>query len=413
MNAGASIGLADFSARVRADFPFLQRKIHGKGNIYLDNAATTQKPAMVIESVVDFYTHHCANVHRGIHTLSQEATSLLEAARQRTADFIHAQPNEIIFTAGTTAAINMVAHAFNQKHLDGQAIIVSVMEHHSNLLPWMDLCKRKNMRLLVAEVNEAGELSLDQIEEFLKNNQVALVCISHVSNTLGTVNPVKELVHLAHRYGSEILIDGAQAVMHQSPDMKDLKADYYCFSGHKMFGPSGIGVLYVNAALADHFPVYQHGGGTIKEVSLDAVTYAEGPARLEAGTPNIEGIIGLGAAISYIEKTGKENIQRRENELLLYCLEIIRSFPELKILGSPSHRSGLISVYSDRFHPSDLGTLLDQQGIAIRTGHHCTQPLMKRFGIAGTARFSFAAYNTEEELDVLNKALHKALSMLL
>ncbi|MEY4109884.1 MAG: Cysteine desulfurase, SufS [Bacteroidota bacterium] len=402
-----------FAQRVRSDFPFLKRTINGKPCVYFDNAATTQKPQSVIDIVADFYTHHCANVHRGVHTLSQEATLMLEGARKKTADFIHASTDEIIFTSGTTASINMVANAFAERDLRGKSILVSRMEHHSNLLPWMELCKKKDIGLIVADFNENGELSLEQLKELFRSNDVALVCITHISNTLGTINPVEDICSIAHDYGAEVLIDGAQAVMHASPDMQKIPADYYCFGAHKMFGPSGVGVLFVRKEKVENFPVFHHGGGTITEVRLDHVSYASGPARLEAGTPNIEGIIGMGAAIDFINELGRDSILSHEQCLFDSAIKMLQEFPELKILGGAKNRCALISVYSPRFHPSDLGTLLDQQGIAIRTGHHCTQPLMQHFGIPGTARISFAAYNNAEEIEVLRQALKKSLRMLL
>lgn len=410
--AASSISVA-FSDKVRNAFPFLKRTIHGKPSVYFDNAATTQKPDVVIQSITDFYHNHCANVHRGVHTLSQEATTMLEEARKKTASYIHASPEEIIFTAGTTASVNMVANAFAEKNLKGKSLVVTMMEHHSNLLPWIHLCKAKDLQLLVADVNEAGELSLTQFEQFFSQNEVALVCVTHISNTLGTINPITEICSLAHKYGAEVLVDGAQAVMHHQPDMKVMGADYYCFGAHKMFGPSGTGVLYIKKEIQDSFPIYQHGGGTITEVRLDHISYAEGPARLEAGTPNTEGIIGMGAAIDFINSIGKEQILQHEQKLFNKALMMLKEFPELTILGNAGERCGLLSVYSTRFHPSDLGTLLDRQGIAIRTGHHCTQPLMRRFGIAGTARISFAAYNTEQEIEYLGEAIKKSLRLLL
>lgn len=402
-----------FPEEVRAAFPFTQREINGKPIVYFDNAATTQKPNAVIHAVSTFYEQHCANVHRGIHTLSQEATLRLEDSRRKTAAYINASSEEIVFTAGTTASINMVANAFAEKNLKRKAILVTRMEHHSNLLPWMHLCKKKDIQLLVADVNETGELSIDQLQDFFQKNDIALVCVTHISNTLGSINPVEEICKLAKENGAEVLIDGAQAVLHERPDMQKISPDYYCFGAHKMFGPSGIGVLYMPKKILDVFPAYQHGGGTITEVRLDRVSYAEGPARLEAGTPNIEGIIGLGAAIDFIEQMGRDQILRHEQNLFNRALHVLQEFPELHILGQAKKRCGLISVYSEKFHPSDLGTLLDRQGIAIRTGHHCTQPLMQRFGISGTARISFAAYNTEEELETLRLALKKSLRMLL
>lgn len=399
--------------KIRKDFPILSHKVNGKPLIYFDSGATAQKPKQVIDAIVKYYYEQNANIHRGVHTLSQEITTAYENARATIQKHINAKhPHEIIFTSGTTESINLVASGFAKKFVNsGDEIIVSEMEHHSNILPWQMLCEEKNAVLKVVPINERGELILDEYKKLL-SAKTKMVAITHVSNTLGTINPVKEIISLAHEKNIPVLIDGAQAIPHMKVDVQDLGADFYCFSGHKVYGPTGVGILYGKEEWLRKLPNYQVGGGTIKTVSFTKTEYADIPLRFEAGTPHIEGGIGLAAAIDYINGIGLENISAHENELTEYAIEKLSSIEELKIIGTAKEKASVISFVLDGIHPYDTGVILDQLGIAVRTGHHCTQPLMDKYKIPGTVRASLAFYNTKGEIDELVKGIAKVKSML-
>jgi len=400
---------AGFDAEAwRADFPGLRQMVHGKPLVYLDNAATTQKPAQVIATLERFYCEDCANIHRGVHELSARATECYECSRGKVQRFLNArEAAEIIFVRGTTEAINLVAHSYGRKFVGaGDEIIVSAMEHHSNIVPWQILCETSGARLRVIPMDDNGELLLDEYEKLLgpKTRMVSLV---HVSNALGTVNPVKRMVEMAHAHGAPVLLDGAQSAPHMRVDVQDLGVDFYALSGHKMYGPTGIGVLYGRREWLDQMPPYQGGGDMISYVSFERTTYNKLPYKFEAGTPNIEGTIGLGAAVDYIEKVGLEELARYEHGLLRYAIEQLSAIPELRIIGNARERAGVISFLVGDVHPHDIGTILDQQGVAIRAGHHCAQPVMKRFGIPATARASLAFYNTRDDIDRLVAGVEK------
>jgi cysteine desulfurase/selenocysteine lyase len=401
------------SEQIRADFPILSRKINGKPLIYFDSGATAQKPQQVIDVISEYYSLHNANIHRGVHTLSQEITIAYENARGTVQKHVNAAfPREIIFTKGTTDSISLVAYSFGKKFISaGDEIIVSEMDHHSNILPWQQLCEDRGAVLKVIPINEAGELLLDKFENLL-NNKTKIIAITHVSNTLGTINPVKELIRIAHSKNVPVLVDGAQAVPHLSVDVQDLDADFYCFSGHKLFGPTGIGVLYGKEKWLNAMPPYQVGGGTIKTVSFKKTEYADLPLRFEAGTPHIEGVMGLEAAINYVNKIGLKNIAVYEHELLEYASTELAKIPGVKIIGTAKEKASVISFVVEGIHSLDIGTILDQLGIAVRTGHHCTQPLMEHYCIQGTIRVSIAFYNTAQEVDELIKGLKRAIEML-
>lgn len=400
-------------AFTRTDFPVLSRSVNGRPLVYLDNGATTQKPYEVIDAISNYYSAYNANIHRGVHTLSQEASAAYEAARTKVAAFIHAgSDQEIIFTRGTTESINLVAATFGRVHVQaGDEILITGMEHHSNIVPWQLLCEEKQAKLVVVPVDESGAFSIIDFEKNI-SAVTKLIAVTHVSNTLGTVNPVKELIAIAHSRNIPVLVDGAQAVPHMAVDVTDLDADFYAFSGHKIFGPTGIGVLYVKAALLSKMPPYQGGGGIIKTVTFEKTTYVDGPLKFEAGTPNIAGAIGLGAALDYVSHIGMDRIRAYEHELLLDATAKLLQVPGVRIIGTAVEKAAVISFVVEGLHPFDIGTILDQQGIAVRTGHHCTQPLMERFGIPGTVRASFAFYNTHEEIDRLITGLQKAIKML-
>lgn len=400
-------------AFTRSDFPVLSRSVNGRPLVYLDNGATTQKPFEVIDAISNYYSSYNANIHRGVHTLSQEASAAYEAARAKVAAFIHAgSDQEIIFTRGTTESINLVAATFGRMHVQaGDEILITGMEHHSNIVPWQLLCEEKQAKLVVVPVDDHGAFSISDFEKNI-SAVTKLIAVTHVSNTLGTVNPVKELIAIAHRRNIPVLVDGAQAVPHMAVDVTDLDADFYAFSGHKIFGPTGIGVLYVKAALLSEMPPYQGGGGIIKTVTFEKTTYVDGPLKFEAGTPDIAGAIGLGAALDYVSHIGMDHIRAYEHELLLDATAKLLQIPGLRIIGTAAEKAAVISFVVEGIHPFDIGTILDQQGIAVRTGHHCTQPLMERFGIPGTVRASFAFYNTHEEIDQLVTGLQKAIKML-
>lgn len=398
--------------KIREQFPILSRQVSGRPLIYFDNAATSQTPARVVDAIVDVYTSHKANVHRGVHTLSQEATDMQEHTRRRVAQYINARSHrEVIFTRGTTEGINLVASSFGSLLPDGGDIILTVMEHHANIVPWQLLAEKKNMHLRVVDIDERGELKMDQYRDLFGPN-TAMVAFAHVSNVLGTVNPVKEMVATAHSHGVPVLVDGAQASPHMRIDVQDLDADFYVFSSHKMYGPAGIGVLYGKEDLLEKMPPYQGGGEMIEHVSFRHTTYAELPFKFEAGTPDFVDIAALSRALDFIEETGIERIAAHEHELLDIATAEMLKIPELTIYGMAGKKDPVISFNVGNIHNYDIGMLLDKQGVAVRTGHHCAQPLMERLGVPGTVRASFAVYNTREEVEAFIKALNRALDIL-
>lgn len=394
--------------RIRADFPILARKIGGKPLVYLDNAATAQKPRAVIEAIERYYREQNANIHRAVYRLSEEATQEYESVRARVARFLNAaEAREIVFVRGTTEAINLVAHSFVRPRLrPGDEVLITAMEHHSNIVPWQIVCEERGARLRVAPMNRSGELLVEEFEKLL-SERTKIASLVHVSNSLGTVNPVKELVALARSRGVPVLVDGAQAAPHYPVDVRDLGCDFYALSGHKLFGPTGIGVLYGRAELLEQMPPYQGGGDMILSVSFARTIYAPIPAKFEAGTPHIAGVVGLGAAIDYLASLDRAQIAAHEADLLAYATERLSELPGLRILGTAAHKAAVISFVLEGIHPHDVGTIVDQEGVAIRTGHHCTQPVMEFFGVPATARASFALYNTREEVDALVRALLK------
>jgi cysteine desulfurase/selenocysteine lyase len=394
--------------RVRRDFPILSQKVHGKPLVYLDNAATTQKPRQVLEAIERYYSADNANVHRGVHLLSERATEAYERARGIAQRFLNAQrPEEIIFVRGTTEAINLVAQSYGRRNLAaGEEIIISAMEHHSNIVPWQIVCEEKGARLRVAPINDRGELLLEEYEKLL-GPKTRLVAIGHVSNALGTINPVGRIIELAHQRGVAVLVDGAQAAPRMKVDVRELDADFYAFSGHKIYGPTGIGVLYGKASLLDTMPPYQGGGDMISSVTFEKTLYNKLPHKFEAGTPHMEGAIGLGAALEYVNRLGMANIAAHEQDVLAYATEQVAAAPGVRLIGTAREKTGVLSFVLEPIHPHDLGTILDQEGIAIRTGHHCAQPVMLRFGVPATARASFGLYNTREEVDALVRGLQK------
>ncbi|RTY73431.1 aminotransferase class V-fold PLP-dependent enzyme [Flavobacterium sp. LS1R10] len=396
--------------KIRKDFPILSRMVNNKPLIYFDNGATTQKSQQVIDALIKYYTVQNANIHRGVHRMSQDVTDEYENARITVQKHIGAkQEHEIIFTSGTTDSINFIATVFGKKYVNsGDEIVVSEMEHHSNILPWQQLCEEKNAVLKVIPITDSGELCMDEYKKLL-SAKTKLIAITHVSNTLGTVNPVKEMIAIAHSKNIPVLVDGAQSIPHIKVDVQDLDADFYCFSGHKVYAPTGVGILYGKEEWLNKLPNYQVGGGTIKTVSFDKSEYAESPLRFEAGTPNIEGGIGLAVALDYINVLGLENIATYEHELLGYATEKLSAIDNLRIIGTAKEKASVISFVVDGIHPLDLGMLLDAQGIAVRTGHHCTQPLMAHYQIPGTVRASFSFYNTKEEIDVFANAIVKSI----
>lgn len=398
--------------KIREQFPILSRQVSGRPLIYFDNAATSQTPARVVDAIVDVYTSHKANVHRGVHTLSQEATDMQEHTRRRVAQYINARSHrEVIFTRGTTEGINLVASSFGSLLPDGGDIILTVMEHHANIVPWQLLAEKKHMHLRVVDIDERGELKMDQYRDLFGPN-TAMVAFAHVSNVLGTVNPVREMVATAHSHGVPVLVDGAQASPHMHIDVQDLDADFYVFSSHKMYGPAGIGVLYGKEDLLEKMPPYQGGGEMIEHVSFGHTTYAELPFKFEAGTPDFVDIAALSRALDFIEETGIERIAAHEHELLDIATAEMLKIPELTIYGMAEKKDPVISFNVGNIHNYDVGMLLDKQGVAVRTGHHCAQPLMERLGVPGTVRASFAVYNTREEVEAFIKALNRALEIL-
>ena len=398
--------------RIREEFPILKQTVNGKPLVYLDNAATSQKPQSVIDALVNYYSTENSNVHRGVHTLSQRATDDYEEARSKVRRFLNAEDDrEIIFVRGTTEAINLVAQSFGRQNIhEGDEIIISAMEHHSNIVPWQMLCEERGAILSVIPINDNGELLLDEYERML-NPRTKLVSVAHVSNALGTINPAKQIVEMAHSRGVPVLLDGAQAVPHCPVDVRDLDCEFYAFSGHKLYGPTGIGILYGKADMLEAMPPYQGGGEMIRSVTFEKTLYNVLPHKFEAGTPNIAGSIGLGAAIDYVTDLGIERIGAYEHQLLEYGTELLSGIDNVKIIGTAAEKSGIISFVMDGIHPHDIGTILDAEGIAIRTGHHCAQPLMDRFGIPATARASLAFYNTREELDALAKAIDRVIEV--
>lgn len=399
--------------KLRQDFPLLSKKVNGKPLVYLDSGATAQKPKQVIDAISNYYQKQNANIHRGVHQLSQEITIAYENARTTVQNHLNAAlSQEIIFTSGTTESINLVASSFGKKYINaGDEIIISEMEHHSNIVPWQVLCEEKGAVLKVIPINEKGELCMDEYKKLLCS-KTKIVAVTHISNTLGTINPVKEMIALAHEKGIPVLIDGAQAVPHIKVDVQALDADFYCFSGHKMFGPTGVGILYGKEKWLHEMPPYKVGGGIIKTVTFKKTEYADLPLKFEAGTPHIAGGIGLAAAIEYVNEIGLENIGGYEHELLEYATLKLLAIEGLRIIGTAKEKASVISFVIEEVHPLDIGTLLDKQGIAVRTGHHCTQPLMEHFGLPGTIRASLMFYNTKEEVDVLVLGIQKAIKML-
>ena len=398
--------------KVRADFPILQQQVNGKPLIYLDNGATSQKPQAVIDELVRYYTTENANVHRGVHTLSQIATDDYEGARAKVKRLLNAaDDHEIVFTRGTTDSINIVAQSLGRHSLGpGDEVIVSNMEHHSNIVPWQMLREEKGVVLRVVPIDESGELLMDEYERML-SSRTKLVSITHVSNALGTILPVQQIISMAHAQGVPVMLDGAQAVPHMAVDVQKLDCDFYVFSGHKLFGPTGIGVLYGKAELLEAMPPVQGGGDMIKSVTFERTIYNDLPYKFEAGTPNIAGAIGLGAAIDYVQSVGFESFAAHEDELLDYGAKSLESIEGLRIIGTAPRKAGILSFVIENIHPHDIGTILDAEGIAIRTGHHCAQPVMQRFQIPATARASLAMYNTKEDIDALVRAIDRVIEV--
>jgi cysteine desulfurase/selenocysteine lyase len=410
MNSSAEKTLPVFNVEeLRQDFPILSRAVRSKPLVYFDNAATSQKPTQVIETVERYYREYNANIHRGVHTLSEEGTSAFESARKKCQSFVNAKSEkEIIFVKGATEAINLVANSFGRSNIQaGDEIIISWLEHHSNIVPWQILCEQSGAILKVIPINEAGELIMDEYKNLL-GPKTKLVAIGHISNALGTINPIKEIIDLAHAHDAVVLIDGAQAAPHAGIDVQSLGCDFYAFSSHKLFGPTGVGVLYGKHELLEAMPPYQAGGDMIKMVTFEKTMYNDLPHKFEAGTPNIAGVIGLGAAIDYVNSIGLDAISAYEHELLEYATEAALTVEGLRLIGTARNKASILSFVMDKVHPHDLGTILDNEGIAIRTGHHCAMPVMDRFEVPATARASFAFYNTKHEIDVFIEAVAKA-----
>jgi len=394
--------------RIRQDFPILREKVHGKPLVYLDNAATSQKPQAVIDSLVDYYSHYNANVHRAVHLLSARATEACDQAREKVRGFLNAaSTNEIIFVRGTTEALNLVAQTHGRQNVKpGDEVLISGLEHHSNIVPWQMLCNEKQAHLRVVPIDDAGVVPLDRFAKAL-NGRTRLVALAHVSNALGTINPLAEMIELAHRWNIPVVVDGAQAVPHMRVDVRALDADFYAFSGHKLFGPTGIGVLYGKENLLEAMPPFQGGGDMIRSVTFEKTEYNVLPYKFEAGTPDVAGIVGLGAAIDYVNSVGLDGIAAYEHELLEYATQAVSRLKGVRIVGTAPHKASVISFVIDSVHPHDVGTLLDGEGIAVRTGHHCAQPVMDRFQIAATTRASLAFYNTAAEIDALVAGIRK------
>jgi cysteine desulfurase/selenocysteine lyase len=399
--------------QLRELFPILKRKVKGKDLVYFDNAATSQKPQSVVDAISNYYSTYNANIHRGLHTLADEATAAYEESREAVKQFIGASTHEeIIFTKGTTEGINLVASSWGRANLNpGDEIIISTLEHHSNIVPWQMIAEERGASIKVIPIDDNGILDMDAFKKLL-NAKTKIVSIIHVSNALGVINPVEEIISLAHLNGTLVMLDGAQSVVHLDIDVQKLDCDFMVFSGHKIYGPTGVGVMYGKKALLEAMPPYQGGGEMIKEVTFEKTTYNELPFKFEAGTPNIADVIALKTAIDFINKQGKNRMREYEETLLVYATDKLKSIEGLKIIGDVPNKVSVVSFIIDGVHPQDLAILLDNQGIAVRTGHHCAQPLMKRLGIVGTTRASFAPYNTIAEIDILVSALHKALKML-
>lgn len=394
--------------RWRNDFPILRRMVRGKPLVYLDNAATTQKPKPVIDAICRYYSEENANVHRGVHFLSQYATQLYDRAREKVMRLLGTTSAcELIFTRGTTEAINIVAQCYGRKHLGpGDEVLITHMEHHSNIVPWQIVCAERNATLRVVPINDAGEMEMAAFDDLL-NDRTKIVSVVHVSNALGTVNPIREIIRKAHAAGAKVLVDGAQSIAHTAIDVRALGCDFFAFSGHKMYGPTGIGGLYGRAELLDEMPPYQSGGDMILSVTFDETKYNYLPYKFEAGTPNIEGVIGLGAAVDYITGIGLDRIAAYEHDLLDYGTEVLSRVPGLRLIGTAKEKAGILSFTLDSAHPHDIGQILDEEGIAVRAGHHCAQPVMQRYGVPATARASIGLYNTREEIDRLAEALYR------
>lgn len=397
---------------IRQDFPALRQQVYGKNLIYFDNGATSQKPQMVLDAINQYYSMDNANIHRGVHHLSQKATSEYEDARETIRRFINAEKKEeIIFTKGTTDGINLVASSFGELLSAGDEIIISAMEHHSNIVPWQMLAERKKLILKVIPINKRGELLLEDYQNLL-SEKTKLVAITHISNSLGTINPVEKIIELAHAVGAKVLIDGAQSIQHTKVDVRAMNCDFFVFSGHKVFGPTGIGVLYGKEAILEEMPPYQGGGDMISKVTFERTTYNELPFKFEAGTPHIAGGICLGTALNYLNQFNPKELEEYERDLTEYAQEMLETFENLTLIGTAKNKTSVVSFHVQGIHPFDIGTLLDKQGIAVRTGHHCTQPLMDFYQIPGTVRASFAFYNTREEIDQFIAAVEKSISML-
>lgn len=394
--------------KIRADFPILKEKARGHKLVYLDNAATSQKPKAVIDAIVGYYEHDNANIHRGVHYLSEKATEDFESARKAVQRFINAkQPNEIIFVRSATEAINLVAQTYGRVHVgDGDEVLITTMEHHSDIVPWQLLCQEKQAKLRVAPINERGELILEEFERLL-GPRTKMVAVGHVSNALGTINPLKQMIALAHLKSIPVVVDGAQAAPHLRIDVQDLDCDFYAISGHKMYGPTGIGVLYGKMALLEAMPPYQGGGDMISSVTFEKTTYNRVPHKFEAGTPDMSGAVGLHAAIDYLNRLGMDKIAAYEHDLLAYATQKLSAIPGVRLIGTAKDKASVLSFVIEGVHPHDIGTILDQEGIAIRTGHHCAQPVMERFGIDATARASLGLYNTRDEIDTLVHGIQK------
>ena len=398
--------------KIRKDFPILERQVNGYPLVYFDNAATSQTPVQVIDTIVDYYKNYNANIHRGVHSLSQEATDAYEAARQKIqSHFNAAHPYEIIFTSGTTHSINIIASGYSELLKAGDELLVSALEHHSNIVPWQMLCERTGAILKVIPMDEQGVLILDELDKLL-SDKTKLVFVNHVSNALGTVNPIAEIIEKTHAVGAEVLVDGAQASPHIKADVQSLNVDYYVTSAHKLCGPTGVGILFGKQAALEKLPPYQGGGEMIAEVTFENTTYAGLPHKFEAGTPNISGGIAFGAALDYMNSIGMENIAAYEEELLVHGTKELMKIPGLKIYGEAAHKTAVISFNVGAIHPYDIGSILDKMGIAVRTGHHCAQPIMDFYKIPGTVRASFSFYNTFEEIDLMVVALNRAITML-
>ncbi len=398
--------------KIRADFPILSRQVNGKPLVYFDNGATTQKPQVVIDAIATYYQEINANIHRGVHTLSQLATDAYEASRTTIQHHINAQfSHEVLFTSGTTHSVNLVANGFASILKVGDEVLISALEHHSNIVPWQMLCEKTGAVLKVIPMNQKGELVMTEFDQLL-SDRTKIVTVNHISNALGTINPIKYMIDKAHQFGAAVFIDGAQAVPHLKPNVQELDCDFYAFSGHKLCGPTGTGILYGKEVWLNKLPPYQGGGEMIKEVTFEKTTYAELPHKFEAGTPNIAGGIALGTAVNYMNSIGFDNIQKQESKLLSYATEQLLAIEGLKIYGTAEAKTSVISFNIDGIHPYDIGTIVDKLGIAVRTGHHCAQPIMQFFDIPGTIRASFAFYNTKEEIDLMVEAVKKAKMML-